>query len=116
MKVRVKAGLPRELERYTIERCCLQAKMMPVRSHAQQEGGYSEDVHDPEDVDDVDDTYETEHNESLQSKNGDAVATDKNKTDNSKETDTNEVTNETDEMNLMTEMLTHTYLVGHSST
>ena len=30
--MRVKAPLPREVERYTIERCCLQAKLMPSHS------------------------------------------------------------------------------------
>lgn len=50
VRVRVKAPLPREVERYTIDRCCLQARLMPSR--AKEDGGNDNgEVGDDEDAD-----------------------------------------------------------------
>ena len=59
VKVRVKAPLPREIERYTIERCCLQARIM----NAKEEKMTAEDDNDNDKIEerDPDDNQSLDH-------------------------------------------------------
>lgn len=51
MRVRTKAPLPREVERYTIERCCLQAKLMPSHNKGASDATEGDDDGDEDEVD-----------------------------------------------------------------